>query len=89
MTIINIKDFQIKQVENEYFEFYHYMEEFFEEKTTEIDVIKRLCFAVRYVGDLANVARKHIKDGKATKSFKEIIKVEDRWLKKIAEVLDV
>ena len=34
-------------------------------------------------------AQKHIDDGKARKEFTEIVRVEDRWLKKIAEVLDV
>lgn len=89
MTIINIKDFQVKQVEHEYFEFYQHLEEFFEEKTTEIDIIRRLVFAVRYIGDLSHVIKKHIDDGKARKEFTEIVRIEDRWLKKIAEVLDV
>ena len=84
-----MKDFRIRKVEQQYFEFYKHLEQFFGEKYTELDILERLGFAVRYVGDIANTARKHIKDGKATESFKKIVRVEDRWLKKIAEVLDV
>ena len=89
MPVTDMKDFRVKKVEQQYFQFYKHLEQFFEEKYSETDIIERLCFAVRYVGDIANTAKKHIKDGKATESFKTIIRIEDKWLKKIAEVLDV
>ena len=89
MKIIDIKDFQKQKVEYKYFEFYLHTEEFFENRTTEIDIIERLCFATRYISDLSHTIKKHIDDGKATNSFKGIVRVEDSLLKKISEVLDV
>ena len=88
MTTISIKDYKFKKMEHKYFEFYKYIEEYFDEKKTEQDIMLRLYLAIRYMQDLAMTSHKHIEKGEATESFKKIAKTEANWLKGIAEVLD-
>ena len=88
MTPISIQEYKFIKMERKFFEFYKYIEEFFEEKKTERDIILRLYLTVRYLADLAVCSQKHIKDNKATESFKKSVKAEAKWLQTIVEVLD-
>ena len=88
MTPISIQEYKFIKMERKYFEFYKYIEEYFEEKKTERDIILRLYLTVRYLADLAMVSHKHIKAKTATESFKKSTKAEGKWLQTIVEVLD-
>ena len=87
MTTISLKEYKFKKMEHEYFDFYKHIEEYFDEKITEKDVMLRMYLTVRYLEDIAVTIHKYLQTDEASDSIRKIAKAESKWIKGIAEVL--
>ena len=88
MTTISMYDYKFKKMEQEFFEFYTYMEKFFGKKTSEKDVVKRLHFYFRAICGLCDILHGYLKSKEASSGIKKIVKVYANGLRRLAEDLE-
>lgn len=86
--IIELQKYRYRKLEHEYLEFYTYMEQFFGEKVSEKDVVRRIHCYSRALTDLSLILNKYLKTPEASEGIRKISKAYAKVLRKTVEILE-
>ena len=85
--LIDLKEYKHKKFERRYFEFYAYVESFFDTEMDEQSITERVYLPIRYLLGIADLVKTYKKIKKPTKAFILTMNALSKAVNRISEDL--